>query len=36
MASLKEETLSLPWVVKEGFLQEVALCGSLKNERELA
>lgn len=27
--SLREEILSLLWVVKEGCLQEVALCGSL-------
>lgn len=36
MASLTEETLSLAWGVKEGCLQEVALCGRSKNEWELA
>lgn len=34
--SLSEETPNLPWVVKEGCQQEVALCTSLKDERGLA
>lgn len=36
VVSLAEETLRLPWVVREGCLQEVALCGSLKSDWELA
>ena len=35
VVGLTEETLSLPWVVREGCLQEVAPCGSLKSDREL-
>ena len=34
--SLREETPSLPWVVKESCQQGVASCTSLKDEQGLA